>query len=40
LWAPKRDGTTTYGMKPSTLMFGRFEVGETVKLKYDLLLES
>lgn len=29
-----------YGLKPPTLMFGRIKVGETVKVKYDLLLKS
>jgi polyisoprenoid-binding protein YceI len=31
---------TEYGLKPPTLMFGRIKVGETVKVKYDLLLKS
>ena len=31
---------TEYGLKPPTLMFGRIRVGETVKVKYDLLLKS
>ena len=31
---------TEYGLKPPTLMFGRIKVGETVKVKYDLLLTS
>lgn len=31
---------TDYGLKPPTLMFGRIKVGETVKVKYDLLLKS
>jgi polyisoprenoid-binding protein YceI len=31
---------TEYGLKPPTLMFGRIKVGETVTVKYDLLLKS
>jgi len=31
---------TDYGLKPPTLMFGRIKVGQTVKVKYDLLLKS
>ena len=31
---------TEFGLKPPTLMFGRIKVGETVKVKYDLLLKS
>jgi hypothetical protein len=29
-----------YGLKPPTLMFGRIKVGETVTVKFDLLLKS
>jgi polyisoprenoid-binding protein YceI len=31
---------TEYGLKPPTLMFGRIKVGETVTVKFDLLLKS
>ena len=31
---------TEYGLKPPTLMFGRIKVGQTVTVKYDLLLKS
>ena len=31
---------TDYGLKPPTLMFGRIKVGETVTVKFDLLLKS
>ena len=31
---------TEFGLRPPTLMFGRIKVGETVKVKYDLLLKS
>src|SRR5829696_1142445 len=31
---------TDYGLKPPTLMFGRIKVGQTVTVKYDLLLKS
>ena len=31
---------TEYGLKPPTLMFGRIKVGETVTVKYDLLLKN
>jgi len=31
---------TDYGLKPPSLMFGRINVGETVKVGFDLLLKS
>jgi polyisoprenoid-binding protein YceI len=31
---------TEYGLKPPALMFGRIKVGETVTVKFDLLLKS
>jgi polyisoprenoid-binding protein YceI len=31
---------TDYGLKPPSLMFGRIKVGETVTVKFDLLLKS
>jgi len=31
---------TDYDLKPPTLMFGRIKVGQTVTVKYDLLLKS
>jgi polyisoprenoid-binding protein YceI len=31
---------TDYGLKPPTLMFGRIKVGETVTVKFDLLLKE